>query len=105
MIPLVRDDVLQIAREAVRNALQHAHAKRVQIDVNWGAQRFVLRVRDDGIGLAPEFAEHGRNGHWGLHGMRERTREVGGSLEIRSEGEGTQVELGIPAGKAYLRPA
>ncbi|MBD9434801.1 hypothetical protein IB223_01745 [Pseudoxanthomonas sp. PXM03] len=104
MIPLVRDDVLQIAREAVRNALQHARAKRVRVEVQWGTQRFVLRVYDDGIGLNPGFAEHGREGHWGLHGMRERTREVGGSLEIRSEGDGTRVELGIPAGRAYARP-
>jgi ligand-binding sensor domain-containing protein/signal transduction histidine kinase len=103
MIPLVRDDVLQIAREAVRNALQHAHASLVLVEVLWGAHRFVLRVQDDGIGLDPGFAEHGRDGHWGLHGMRERTRDMGGSLEIRSEGTGTQVELGIPASRAYVR--
>lgn len=104
MIPLVRDDVLQIAREAMRNALQHSHCKGVRLEVQWGLQWFLLRVNDDGIGLDPELAEHGRGGHWGLQGMRERTREVGGRLEFRSEGDGTKVELWIPAGRAYARP-
>lgn len=104
LIPLVRDDVLQVAREAFRNAIQHAKARQVRVEVQWGADRFVLRVRDDGIGLDPAFVAHGRDGHWGMHGMRERTRTVGGSLEIRSDGNGTLVELGIPAGRAYARP-
>jgi len=103
LIPLVRDEVLQVAREAFRNALQHAGARQVRVEVQWGAERFVLRVRDDGGGLDPAFIARGRDGHWGIHGMRERTRTVGGSLEIRSDGNGTRVELGIPARHAYAR--
>lgn len=103
LIPIVRDDVLQVAREAFRNALQHAKSTRVQVEVEWGSERFVLRVRDDGLGLDPAFIAHGRDGHWGMHGMRERTRAVGGTLEIRSDGKGTLVELGVPAGRAYAR--
>jgi signal transduction histidine kinase len=103
LIPLVRDDVLQIAREALRNAVQHARATQVQVEVRWDVDRFALSVRDDGIGLDPAFIAHGRDGHWGMHGMRERTRAVGGSLAIRSDGNGTHVELGIPAGRAYAR--
>jgi len=105
LIPLVRDDVLQVAREALRNAMQHAKARQVQVEIHWGAERFVLRVRDDGVGLDPTLIAHGRVGHWGMQGMRERTRTVGGSLEIRSDGNGTLVELGIPAGRAYARSA
>jgi len=109
MVPLVRDEVLQIAREAFRNALLHARARVVRIEVSWGAARFSLRVRDDGVGLNEKLILHGRDGHWGLQGMRERTRQVGGSLEIRSEeAVGTAVELSIPAARAYaktVRPA
>lgn len=105
MIPLVRDEVLQVAREASRNAVLHARARLVRVEVDWGTERFSLRVRDDGVGLDPKLIAHGRDGHWGLQGMRERTRQVGGSLEIRSEGDsGTVVELGIPAARAYSKP-
>lgn len=104
MVPLVRDDVLQVAREAFRNAVLHARARLVQIEIAWGLERFTLRVRDDGVGLDPHTITQGRDGHWGLQGMRERTQQVGGRLEIRSEGgSGTLVELGIPASRAYAR--
>ncbi len=106
MIPLVRDDVLQVAREAFRNAVMHARARLVQIEVTWGEERFSLRVRDDGVGLESKLIAQGREGHWGLHGMRERTRVVGGNLEILSEGaSGTSVELSIPAARAYAKIA
>lgn len=104
MGPLVRDEVLQIAREAFRNAVLHAQAKTVQVEIVWGSALFSLRVRDDGIGLDERFIAQGRDGHWGLQGMRERTRQVGGSLEIRTEGNiGTLVELSIAASRAYTR--
>ncbi len=94
----MRDDVLQVAREAFRNAVLHAKAHVVQVDLSWGDERFILRVRDDGVGLDPKLLAQGRDGHWGLQGMRERTRQVGGSLEIRSEeNSGTVVELSVPA--------
>jgi len=103
LVPLVRDEVLQVAREAFRNAVRHASARQVTVEVRWGVERFVLCVHDDGIGLDPALIAGGRDGHWGIRGMRERTRTVGGSLEIRSDGSGTRVELGIPASHAYAR--
>lgn len=103
MVPLVRDEVLQVAREAFRNAVQHASASLVQVEIHWGVERFSIRVRDNGVGLEPQMIAQGRDGHWGMHGMRERTRQVGGNLEIRSDGNGTLVELGIPASRAYAR--
>jgi signal transduction histidine kinase/streptogramin lyase len=104
MIPLVRDDVLQVAREAFRNAVTHASANLVQVHVNWGLDRFSLSVRDDGVGLDPKLIAQGRDGHWGLQGMRERTRQIGGRLEIQSEAHrGTRVELSIPAARVYSK--
>jgi signal transduction histidine kinase len=103
MEPLVRDEVLQIAREAFRNAVLHARARTIQVEIAWGAARFSLSVLDDGIGLDERFIAQGRDGHWGLQGMRERTRQVGGSLEIRSGNTGTVVELRIPASRTYAR--
>ena len=50
--------------------------------------------------------DEGREGHWGLPGMRERAKAIGGQLEVWSEqGAGTEVELTIPASVAYESPA
>jgi ligand-binding sensor domain-containing protein/signal transduction histidine kinase len=103
--PLVRDDVYRIAREAFRNAVQHASAARIEAELEYGNTAFQLRVRDDGVGIDPEVLGRGtRAGHWGLQGMRERAQDIGGHLEIWSEySAGTEVQLTIPAGVAYER--
>jgi len=64
-----------------------------------------LRVRDNGEGMDPKILKAGsRTGHWGLLGMRERAKQIGGQLEIWSQtGAGTEVELMIPAAAAYAR--
>lgn len=104
MIPLVLDDVLQVAREAFRNAVLHAKATLVQVDVSWDTERFSLSVSDDGSGMDPGMIARGRDGHWGLHGMRERALQLGGSLDIRSQaGCGTKLELTIPGTRAYAK--
>ena len=58
-----------------------------------------LRVRDDGKGIDPKVLNgDGRAGHFGLPGMRERAKLVGGKLTVWSElDSGTEVELSIPA--------
>lgn len=68
---------------------------------------FLLHVRDDGSGIDPAVADLGaRAGHWGLPGMRERAKRFGGKLEAWSEPHsGTEVELSIPAARAYASPA
>ena len=51
-------------------------------------------------------AEGGREGHFGLNGMRERAKMIGGKLDVWSERtSGTEVELSIPASKAYTAPS
>ena len=52
--PLVRDDVYRIAREAVRNAVQHARARTIEVELEYGNAMFRLRVRDDGVGVDPD---------------------------------------------------
>jgi ligand-binding sensor domain-containing protein/signal transduction histidine kinase len=101
--PILRDEIYRIAGEALRNAFRHAHARRLQVAIEYGERQFRLRVRDDGKGIDPELVgKQGRAGHWGLAGMRERAVRIGGNLEIRSQREsGTEVELSIPALIAY----
>jgi signal transduction histidine kinase len=63
-----------------------------------------LRVRDNGKGIDPKILNEERPGHWGLPGMRERSKLVGGHLHVWSDLEsGTEVELTIPASVAYAK--
>lgn len=104
--PVLRDEVYRIAREALRNAFQHAHARTIEAEVTYGDTQFSLRVRDDGNGIDPAvFEKGGRSGHWGLPGMRERATGLGAQLHVWSEsGAGTEIELAVPASVAYVAP-
>jgi signal transduction histidine kinase/ligand-binding sensor domain-containing protein len=101
--PVLRDEVYRLAAEALRNAFRHAQARRIEVEIRYDEKQFGVRVRDDGKGIDPQvLGQGGRSRHYGLHGMRERARLVGGRLEVWSAlGAGTEVELTIPASIAY----
>ncbi len=101
--PILRDEVYRIASEALRNAFQHAQAQRIEVEIRYDERRFRLQVRDDGKGIDPRLLnEGGRPGHYGLRGMRERAKLLGGKLAVWSElDSGTELELRIPAPHAY----
>jgi signal transduction histidine kinase/ligand-binding sensor domain-containing protein len=101
--PILRDEAYRIAAEALRNAFQHAQAQRIEVEILYGERWLRLRVRDDGKGIDPKFLSgDGRAKHYGLHGMRERAKLVGGKLVVWSKlDSGTEVELSIPASAAY----
>jgi signal transduction histidine kinase len=93
----VWDESYNIGREAVTNAFRHANAKKIEVELEYSARYFRVLVRDDGRGIEPNILESGRDGHWGLSGMRERAEKVGADLKVRSRsGAGTEVELAIP---------
>jgi len=100
--PILRDDIYRIAREALLNALRHAHANKIEADITYAERLLRLRIRDDGRGIDPKLLDAGRDGHWGLPGMRERAEQIGARLDIWSElGAGTEVDLRIPGSIAY----
>jgi len=101
--PILRDEVYRIAAEALRNAFHHARARRIEVEIRYDAHWFRVRVRDDGIGIhASVLSQEGRPGHWGLRGMRERAKGIGGEFELWSEqGAGTEIELILTASIAY----
>src|SRR4029077_16363392 len=75
--PVVRDELFRIAAEALRNAFRHAGAKEIEVELRYDVRQLRLRVRDDGCGIAPEvLSAGGREGHFGLHGMRERAKVI-----------------------------
>jgi signal transduction histidine kinase len=99
---LARDELFGIAREAVHNAIAHADATRIDVDLRVDRCDLVLAVRDDGRGIDEALLRDGREGHWGLRGMRERAAAMGGTVSIaaRSAG-GTEVLARVPLERAF----
>jgi signal transduction histidine kinase len=87
----------------MRNAFRHAKARRIEVEIHYDERQLRVRVRDDGKGIDPKFlGEQQRAGHWGLNGMRERAKAVGGNLTVWSEiDSGSEIEVTIPAPVAY----
>jgi signal transduction histidine kinase len=100
--PILRDEIYRIAREALRNAFLHSQAGKIEADIIYDARLLRLRIRDDGKGIDRKLLDTGRDGHWGLRGMRERAQQIGAQFDIWSEtGAGTEVDLRIPGSVAY----
>ena len=96
MHPVVREEVYRIGYEAIRNACAHASASQVQVQLRY-AQDLDLRIRDNGVGIDPGVIEQGKEGHFGLQGMRERAARVGGKLTLASNPlSGTEIKLVVP---------
>ena len=100
--PIIRDEVYRIGREALVNAFRHSQADHIQVELEYTARRFRILVRDNGRGIDPVVLQSGREGHWGLSGMRERAEAFKSKLRVSSRKEaGTEVELIIPAAIAF----
>ena len=100
--PVLRDEVYRIGREALVNAFRHSHAKNIEIELEYSASQLRVLVRDNGRGIDPPTLQSGRDGHWGLSGMRERAERVGAKLHVWSRpSAGTEVELSVPRHVAY----
>jgi two-component system, LuxR family, sensor kinase FixL len=80
--------LFRIAQEAVNNAVRHAKGKQIRIELTTMDGVTTLSVHDDGIGMPPK-ADRGKG--MGVSVMQYRSRMIGGTLEIRSSGNGTSV--------------
>jgi signal transduction histidine kinase/ligand-binding sensor domain-containing protein len=103
--PIVREEGFLIAREALGNSFRHSGAKNIEAEVTYGDAALHVRVRDDGRGIGTAVLHKGGTpGHFGLLGMRERAKKLGGRLEIWSKPDaGTEIDLRVPADVAYRR--
>jgi signal transduction histidine kinase len=100
--PIVSDEVQRIAGEALANAFRHAHAKQIDVNVNYARSHLVVSVVDDGCGFDGGTAAKQPDGHWGLKGMQERAARIRARLDVTSaRGAGTAVELAVPATMAF----
>jgi signal transduction histidine kinase len=100
-LPLQTKQALyRIAQEALHNTVKHAHAGKVDLNLNQTEAAVILEIRDDGIGFDTQGPFPG---HLGLSSMQERVRDLGGLLKIDSApGQGTYVVAQVPAGKPLV---
>jgi signal transduction histidine kinase len=93
----VRSLLYRVGREALANVRNHAHASRVEVQLEDDDEGFALEVRDDGRGFDPEQGLRVRPGHLGLPAMRERVEITGGRLNLESRpGSGTALRVWLP---------
>ncbi len=106
MRTIVKDEICRICRECLVNSLTHSKASSIVIEIEYGATFFGVRCKDNGCGIESDvLREGGKKGHWGLRGMKERARSVGGTLTIWSApGRGTEIEVRLRAAAAYDNP-
>ena len=102
MHPVVRDEVYRIGYEAIRNACTHSGGSRLEVGLTYGHD-LIVRVSDNGVGIDPAFASAGREGHFGLQGMRERAARIGATLTVMSSASsGTEIKVVVP-GRVIFR--
>jgi signal transduction histidine kinase len=93
--PDIEEGLYHIAREALNNAIKHAHAHMITVRLYRAEHRMILEIADDGVGFAVAPARE--MGGLGLRVMEERAAELGGSLRLASEpGRGTRVVVEVP---------
>jgi len=90
----VEDQLVRIGQEAVTNAVRHAEAGNIEIELAFEPKRLRMTIADDGRGFAMEPSGRGLAGHFGLQGMRERAGQIKADLKVDSAlGEGTRVSV------------
>jgi signal transduction histidine kinase len=100
--PMVQAQLFRIIQEALTNVRKHARASRVSVRLGITDGCGEATVRDDGVGFDPEVLKTAEGQRFGLHFMRERAEEVGGTVDIRSApGEGARLIIRVPARKEH----
>jgi signal transduction histidine kinase len=87
------EHLLRIAHEAISNALRHATPRRIDVDLDYAAGSWTMRISDDGVGFEVATVA-AKDGHWGLRTMRERAEVIAATLRIESGPAGTSVTVG-----------
>ena len=87
----------RLTRRISTNAIRHARASYVEMELHYTASSIVLRVVDDGRGFDLEHPEENLEDHLGLASMQERTHLIGGRFHVATAvGQGTTIEAAAP---------
>jgi signal transduction histidine kinase len=103
MQPIVRDEIYRVGYEAIRNACVHSMCKQLDVHLTY-SNDLELRVSDDGIGIDPVVSQKGKDGHFGVLGMKERVARIGGRMTvISSPRSGTTISIVVPGRVVFRR--
>ena len=92
-----KHNLLRIAQEATTNAVRHASATHIHVHLRYAEDAVTLSIADDGVGFDPRTAMDGNVGHFGLRGIRSRSRKLNGQLTIQSApGAGATIRVVLP---------
>jgi two-component system, NarL family, sensor histidine kinase DegS len=92
--PETETQILRICQEALANSLKHSDATRIDLAFDFSRKRPDVVIKDNGSGFELEKATEENGSHFGLCGMSERVKQLGGRLEIRTgPGIGTEVKV------------
>jgi signal transduction histidine kinase len=95
----------RVVQEGLINALRHAQATHIEINLEQSPQRMIVTVTDDGVGL-PTPGSWARAGHFGLRGLTERVEHLGGQLSVRNrDPHGVSLTAEIPLLSAKIPTA
>jgi signal transduction histidine kinase len=95
--PATDRTLLLVGREALRNAVQHAHAAHISVRVVFESSNVRMEIEDDGVGFDFGRSDLEERNHFGIIGMRERVEQLGGVFELSSNpGTGTLVIAEVP---------
>jgi signal transduction histidine kinase len=101
MHPVVRDEIYRVGYEALRNACVHSRGSQIDVQLEYGSE-LKWRISDNGVGIDAEMIETGKEGHFGLRGMRERAERIGAKFTLVSgRGTGTAITLVVPGRTAF----
>jgi len=94
----IENNLLRLSQEGITNAVQHGKATRLTLNLNYDSESVRLGIADNGCGFDPESMRDGADGHFGLLGMKERVKQMGGEFVLKScPGEGTNILVTVPA--------
>lgn len=92
---IVEENVLRVAQEALTNVAKHAQAAAISIVLEYAPRMLRVQIEDDGVGF--DASRPAKEGHFGVIGMHERMKRLGGTLTVRSApGAGTCIALDVP---------
>jgi two-component system, NarL family, sensor histidine kinase UhpB len=99
LAPGTEQAIYRVVQEALHNVAKHAHARNVTVQVERADELVHVSVEDDGVGIQARSGS--RDQSFGLAGIKERISMLGGiSRVISTKGEGTRIEISVPAGEA-----
>jgi ligand-binding sensor domain-containing protein/signal transduction histidine kinase len=99
-------ELLMIAREGLYNSIRHAQPHKIRLTVEFEAGKCTLRIVDDGCGFDVDILSRAPQNHYGLLGMRERAKRIGGRFTVLSAiGVGTEITVEVPRKATISTPA